>query len=56
MARRRRFPMEGHGPLCSSNPEIGCVCGAAEEASERSERLAPAATVSHPAVILKAAS
>jgi hypothetical protein len=22
----RRYRHEGHGPRCSSNPEIGCVC------------------------------
>jgi hypothetical protein len=25
--RSVRFVHEGHGPRCSSNPEVGCVCG-----------------------------
>lgn len=31
----------GHGPRCSSNPSIGCVCGEAERQSEASEVAAP---------------
>ena len=31
MTRRQRRPaLAGHGPDCSANPEIGCVCDAAE--------------------------
>ncbi len=33
----RRAAHPGHGRRCSSNPEIGCVCGYAEWASERDE-------------------
>lgn len=44
--RPSRHQHEGHGPRCSSNPETGCVCGYAEWASERDERLhAPDARV-----------
>ncbi len=48
-SRYRRHAHEGHGPRCSSNPTIGCVCGEAERASERDERLrAPDQSVPDP--------
>lgn len=38
MHRRQRRPSpRGHGPDCSSNPEIGCVCDGAERAALRAE-------------------
>lgn len=44
--RPRRRRQEGHAGRCSSNPEVGCVCGLAERESERNERLhAPDARV-----------
>jgi hypothetical protein len=36
-SRRRRVQAEGHGPDCSRNPEIGCVCGAEERSALRAE-------------------
>lgn len=38
VAGRHHSTHEGHGPRCSSNPEIGCVCGLAERQSEEDER------------------
>lgn len=32
--RRRRAPRSNHGPNCSANPEIGCVCGYSEHLSD----------------------
>jgi len=36
---RRTLPGHRVGAGCSTNPEIGCVCGEAERASERDEAL-----------------
>ncbi len=41
-SRRPQRPAHtGHGIGCSSNPEIGCLCGEDERASLRSEKPAP---------------
>ncbi len=38
-SRRHRYAHAGHGPRCSSNPEIGCLCGEDERASLRAEAI-----------------
>lgn len=39
-SRRRRVRLANHGPDCSSNPEIGCVCDEEERYWERAEAAA----------------
>lgn len=36
--RRRRRSHAGHGPDCSTNPEIGCICPEEERHYARLER------------------
>lgn len=38
--RAKRRPMEGHGPECRPNPEVGCVCGEAERQAARDASIA----------------